>query len=229
MDRYFYDLSIVRRVADDYGIPFWTFIQAGSQWNDSQNYFDTEGYYPDEGEFDWNINTCLAFGSKGISYFPYIQPYYFAYAKSTDFDFERNGMIGAWGNKNRWYYYAQNISKHIQAIDEVLMNSVSKGVIASGEQAVKDTSMAEDVMLEGTSWRELATVEGDAVIGCFNYQGHTALYVVNYSQEYAQKVNLIFKNTVNITMIQNAESSRLKGRDMILDLAAGEGVLLVLE
>lgn len=231
IDRYFYDLAVARKVADDYNIPFWTFIQAGSQWNDSMGRFDSEGYYPSEGEFDWNINTCLAFGAKGLSYFPYIQPYYFAYAASTDFDFERNGMIGAWGNKNRWYYYAQEISKQIQLIDEVLMNSVSKGVLACGAKAAKDLDLTADqnVLLEGDSWRELKSVTGDALIGCFNYQGRTALYVVNYSMEYAQKIDLAFHNSYKVTVMQNGETRDLKGKGMTLDLLAGEGVLLVFE
>lgn len=225
--RYFYDLSMVRKVAQEYNIPFWTFIQAGSQWNDGMDYFNSTDYWPDEGEFDWNINTCLAFGAQGISYFPFIQPYYFAYAEDGAWDFERNGIIGAWGNKNRWYYYAVNMASHIQAIDEVLMNSVSKGVIASGEDASKQTELAKEAMIDGTSWRELKSVEGDALIGCFNYQGRTALYVVNFSQENAQVVNLHFQGTYNVTKIQNAESENLCGDGMVLDLAAGEGVLLV--
>ena len=231
INRYFYDLAVVRKVARDYKIPFWTFIQAGSQWNDAMEYFDSEGYYPDEGQFDWNINTCLAFGAQGISYFPYMQPYWFAYAKSTDFDFERNGMIGAWGNKNRWYYYAQDISTQIQAIDEVLMNSVNKGVLACGEDASKDMELITDydVVLEGTSWRELKDVKGDALIGCFNYQGRTALYVVNYSMEYAQKIDLAFQDTYDVTMIQAGKTSDLHGDGITLDLLAGEGVLLVFE
>ena len=231
MDRYFYDLSIVRMVAQENNIPFWTFIQAGSQWNDEGTYFDSDGYYPSEGEFDWNVNVVLAFGAQGINYFPLIQPYHFAYAESTPFDFERNGLIGVWGNKNRWYYYAQEMTKQIEAVDEILMNSVNKGVLACGEQANKDMSLAKNynVLLEGTSWRELKDVEGDAMIGCFNYQGKTALYVVNYSTEYAQKINLIFQDTYNMTVIQNAEIKELQGKNMTLDMLPGEGALIVFE
>lgn len=232
INRYFYDLAIVRMVAEEKEIPFWTFIQAGSQWNDSQGRFDSvTPYYPNEGQFDWNVNTCLAFGAKGINYFPMIQPYHFAYAESEAFDFERNGLIGAWGNKTQWYYYAQDINKHIGAIDEVLMNSVNKGVLACGKQATNDMGLAKDynVLLEGTSWRELKSVDGDALIGCFNYQGKTALYVVNYSTENAQKVNLTFQDTYNVTVIQNAETSDLQGSGMTLDMLPGEGVLLVFE
>lgn len=231
ISNYFRDLAVVRSVAERHEVPFWTFVQAGSQWNDNMEKFDSEGYYPNEGQFDWNVNTCLAFGAKGISYFPYIQPYYFAYAESTDFDFERNGMIGAWGNKNRWYYYAQDMSKQIQAIDGVLMNSVNKGVLVSGKQAQKDMAEVHDynVLLEGTSWRELKSIDGDALVGCFNYQGKTALYVVNYSTEYAQKLNLTFQNEYQFSVTQAGKKTEYKGESITLDMLAGEGVLLVFE
>ena len=231
VDRYFYDLAIVRKVSHENSIPFWTFIQCGSQWNDAQEQFDSDGYYPLEGQFDWNVNTSLAFGAKGFSYFMFIQPYYFAYAKSEPFDFERNGLIGAWGNKNRWWYYAQDISKQIRAVDEVLMNSVNKGVLACGEQVTKDMKLTEDydVLLEGTSWRELKSVDGDALVGCFNYQGKTALYVVNYDTEYAQKINLEFQDSYQVRVVQDGETRNVKGDGMTLDLLAGGAALLVFE
>lgn len=228
VEDYFYNMSVVREKADKYHIPFWTFIQAGSGWNDAEERFDTESYYPNEAQFDWNVNTCLAYGAKGIQYFPLIQPRHFAYAKSKEWDFERNGLIGAAGNKNRWYYYAQNINKQIAAVDEVLMNSVSKGVLLSGEQAVRDNKKSSCV-IEGTSWRELKKVTGNALIGCFNYQGKTALYVVNYDMEYAQEIQLDFQEECKVSVIQNAEKNYYSGNGIKLNMQAGEGSLIVFE
>lgn len=107
------------------------------------------------------------------------------------------------------------------------MNSVNKGVIASGEETKERLALATEAMLEGTSWRELTSVEGEAVIGCFNYQGNTALYVVNFYDSYAQKIALEFQGKCNFTKIQGAKSEKLSGSEIVLDLAAGEGVLLV--
>lgn len=229
---YFHDLAIIRKVAEENEIPFMTFIQAGSQWNDAREYFDSvTPYYPNEAQFDWNINTALAFGAKGINLFTLIQPDYFAYAESTRFDFERNGLIGAWGNKNQWYYYLQNISRQIRAIDEVLMNSTSKGILVYGNAAEKDLNLAKEygVLIEGNTFRELKSLEGEAIVGCFNYQGKTALYVVNYSMEQGQKLNLTFQDAYDFTRIQNAETEKLCGDGLTLDMAPGEGVLLVFE
>lgn len=231
MDRFFYDLSIVRKVAKEKNIPFWTFVQAGSQWNNSGGRFDSNGYYPSEGEFDWNVNICLAFGAKGINYFPLIQPYEFAYAQSTAFDFERNGLFGAWGNKNRWYYYAQDMSKQIRAVDEVLMYSESQGVLACCNQAVTDMNLAKNnnVLLEGKAWRELKNVQGEAMVGCFDYQGKTALYVVNYSTDSSQSIQLEFTDTYDVTVIQNAKTQKLQNSVMTLNMLPGEGALLIFE
>ena len=229
LDVYFNNMDLMRTKAKELQIPFWTFIQAGGQWNDAREYFDSKlPYYPNEAQFNWNVNTCLAFGAQGLTYFPLIQPEHFAYAESTEWDFNRNGIIGAAGNKNQWYYYAQNINKHIGAIDEVLMNSVNKGVIVNGKDAKKDTELVECV-IESGKFQELMSVSGDAMVGCFNYNGKTALYVVNYSMERSQKIDLQFNDTHKIEVIKNAKSSYVKAQNLQLDMAAGEGILLVVK
>ena len=108
------------------------------------------------------------------------------------------------------------------------MNSVNKGIILSGEQAIKDAELVTCVIESGT-FNQLKSVSGDAMVGCFNYNGKTALYVVNYSYENAQHIKLDFGGTQNVRMIQNAETSYVKGKSLTLDMAAGEGILLVLE
>lgn len=229
MEVYFYNMDLIRGTAEEREIPFWAYIQAGAQWNDSFDELPSKTpYWPNEFQFNWNVNTSLAFGAQGIQYFPLLQPYQFALAEDGKWDFERNGILGAMGNENQWYYYAQEINKHIAAIDEVLMNCVNKGVIVSGEQAKADMSLTTCEIKEGT-FNQLKSVSGDAMVGCFNYQGKTALYVVNYSMEYAQKITLGFDSTQNVRMIQNAEESYVKGKALTLDMAAGEGILLVLE
>lgn len=230
---HFFDLAIIRKTAKDNNIPFWAYIGAGSQWNEGSQSgkLTVTEYYPDEGQFDWHVNTCLAFGMQGMVFFPLIQPYHFANLGDNTFDFAINGVLSAMGSKNRWWYYIQDITKHITAIDEVLMNAVNKGVIVSGEQVKKDTALAKDydAIIDGTSWRELKDVSGDAIVGCFNYQGKTALYVVNYSTEYAQHIDLTFQKDCKVTVVQNAETKKMQGTGMTLDMLAGEGALLIFE
>lgn len=225
---YFENLAIIRKAAEREGIPFWPFIQAGSQWNDGQTRFDSNGYYPSQGEFYWNVGTVLAYGAKAIQYFPMIQPYAFAWAESTPLDAERNGFIGVFGNKTRWYYYAQDMNKQVAAVDEVLMNAVNKGVLAVGKQANEHLS-GNPYLLKGTSWRELEDVKGDAMIGCFNYNGKTALYVVNYDTQNAQKIELELVDKCNVTVVQDAKEQHLATNKLSLNLIAGNSALVVFE
>lgn len=223
---HFQNLESIRKQAEESKIAFWAFVQAGSQWNDAKEYFDSNGYFPSRGEFFWMTNTILAYGAKGIAYFPLLQPYWFAYAESEPFDFQRNGLIGAMGNRTRWFYYAKDMNEQIRAIDEILMNSVNKGVIASGSDANRGMNKNQ-YLIEDGSFRELKNVEGDALVGCFNYKGKTALYVVNYDIEYAQKINLDLAYECNVEIIQEAKTSRVCGDSIELELAAGDGALVV--
>lgn len=225
-DDWFYNVDVVRAAAEKNGKPFWLYVQAGGQWGLEAN--DSGPLYPSEGQFHWNVNMSLALGTKGIEYYTLIAPIFDSEAKSTPYDFQRQGLLGAWGNKTQWWYYAKDVNAQIAAVDHVLMNSSSKGVLVSGKNAQKDTKGCE-FLLEGTSWRELKSIEGDALVGCFNFQGKTALYVVNYDEEYAQKITLNLHDTYKLQMIQNAKEKRLETNQLILDLKAGEGALLVFE
>lgn len=228
MNDYFANLTMIREAAEANNVPFWTYVQAGSQWNDDMSRFDTDGYYPTQGAFYWNVGTQLAFGTKGIQYFPLIQPEYFAWAETDYYDFQRNGLIGAGGNKTRWYYYAQAMNAQIAVVDEVLMNSVNKGVIATCDLA-KGHLGDSQYLIKGETWRELKSVEGDTLIGCFNYNGKSALYVVNYDIEYAQNITLSLHDTYNVTVIQDAETSHVSTDSLKLTLSAGNSALILFQ
>ena len=238
---YFWNLDLIRTKAQTQEKPFWAFIQAGSQWNNEGNAMASEeSYYPSESQFDWNVNTSLAFGAQGIQYFPLVQTKNFATDNvNAEWDFERNGLISVWGGKTPWYYYAQEMNKQIAAIDEVLMNSVNKKVVVptSGNANSYTSGLTGSV---ATSYDKLKSVSGDAMVGYFNYQGKTALYVVN-NQMYdvgettaTQDITLTFdadykniKKTENTKTTYNVATS---GKSLTLaDMEPGEGILLIVE
>ena len=116
----------------------------------------------------------------------------------------------------RWYYYAQRANKQIQAIDHVLMKSANEGVIVHGEDATRvivTNGEERNTVLESKTFRQLKSVEGDdCVIGCFDYQGGTALYVVNYSRTEKADVKLRFDgNDYLYEVIQRAQSDKFIG------------------
>lgn len=226
--RYFRNLTQIREVAEAAGIPFWTYVQAGANFGGGIEPFDVENYFPSQGQFFWNVGTQLAFGTKGIQYFPLIQPVWYAWAESTPYDFERNGLIGADGRTTRWYAYAKAMNAQIAAADEVLMNAVNKGIIVTCDEAREHVGDSQYIM-EGTSWRELVGVDGKAMIGCFNYKGKTALYVVNYDVENPQTITLHLEGACNMTVVKDAEKSNTIGSHLTLDFSAGNSALVVFQ
>lgn len=227
---YFYNMSLVREKAQKYQLPFWATIQAGGQLSGitTEGVETDEDTLPTKGEFNWNVNTCLAFGVQGIDYYPLIQPIKSSYAPNGTYDYSRNGVIGADGSLHNWYYYAQEINTHIKSIDKVLMNSVNKGILVSGDNATQDTNLTNCVIESGT-FRELQSVTGEAIVGCFNYNGKTALYVVNHNMASNENITLNFDKEHHVKVVRSAKTSFIKGQNLQFDLAAGEGALVVIE
>ncbi len=227
-------LSVYRHYANENKVPFWRMLQAGGQWNDLMEWIDSVEPYPSEGELLYDVNLALAYGAKAIQYFPLIQPLHFAYQTGGTYDFEnRSGLIGADGNLTRWYYYAQRANRQVQAIDHVLMKSANEGIIVHGPAATKaivTDGEPGDAVISSGNYRELKSVRGDdCIVGCFDYQGGTALYVVNYSRTEKADVELVFdKNDYLYEVIQRAESVKTVGNGVSLRLDCGEGALIVL-
>lgn len=229
-------LSVYKKYADAYNVPFWRMLQAGGQWNDAGNWVESKPAYPSEGELLYDVNLALAYGAKAIQYFPLIQPQHFAYGpEENTYDYEnRNGLIGGDGNKTRWYYYAQRANAQVKAVDEYLMKSANVGVIVHGEQAkqafIEGAAVEKEEILTAGSFRQLKQVSGgDCIVGCFDYMGGTALYVVNYNREAKADVTLTFdRNDYRYQVIQRAKSFDVIGGEMTLTLDTGEGALIVL-
>ena len=215
-----------KSIAD--GKPYWTYLATGGQWLANTTEQTKKPYFPNEPQFNWYYNNHLAFGCQGFIYYGFVFELKSDTAVGTDWDHYEKGMIGEFGNKTQWYYYAEKANKHIAAIDDVLMNCVNKGVIASNDTVKKEMQFI-DCIIESGKFRELQSVEGDSIVGCFNYNGKTALYVTNFSMEYAQKITLNLNATQKMKVVQNAETSYVKGKTLTLDMAAGEGVLVVIE
>jgi len=86
-----------------------------------------------------------------------------------------------------------------------------------------------DVILPGSSFRELSSISGDdCFVGCFDYKGGTALYCVNYSRKNKANVDLNFDNTYRYQVVQRGVSADVVGNYVPLILDAGEAALIVL-
>lgn len=227
-------MADIRSRALDTNLPFWRMMQAGGQWNDAATWIPSVEPYQNEAELLLDVNVSLAYGAKAIQYFTLVQPLHFAMEEGYKYDYERNGLIGADGHLTRWYYYAQRANKQVQAIDEYLMLSSSEGLIVHGKDATKmiltDSQREDDgTYINSGKYKEMIGIEGDdCLVGCFNYKGGTALYVVN-TNRYAKANTLVkFDDTYRYTVIQRADEADVVGSSIPLTLDAGEGALIVL-
>lgn len=217
-------MATVRNVCEDMGVPFWTYIQCGADFG-----YGLKECIPDEDRFRWNVATCLAYGAKGIQYFTLSQwSGFYDAIKDNDPEAEtRVGMIGAKNNINQWYYYAKDANAHIAAVDSILMNATNMGVIFNGTSPVKQSTGREVITSE--KFRQLIAVEGSsALVGCFDYKGGTALYVVNNSVTKKGTIRLDFDNNYYYLVTQKTVTTEKTGRSLELSLDKGEGVLVVL-
>lgn len=136
--RYFLNLDIIREQANTSGIPFWAFAPVG-HWTDSGA--NTNGLIATD--IFWQINTSLAFGAKGIEYFTVVEPEIYASGDMGIYDSE--------GKQSQWYDDVQRANTLITAVDNILMKSTSKGIIATGGYAASNTtSVTIDTGIFGT-------------------------------------------------------------------------------
>lgn len=230
---YFTNLGMMREKSLKYGIPFWSYIQAGSNWNDTvadSGTWETDNTHPTKGELLWNVNTALAYGAKGIQYFPMIQPFFFAYGgiNGNIDDFERNGLIAADGSETKWYFYAQEANKWIRKIEYILMNASSQKVLAIGDNVQSDTRITGETSCGSL---KLITAPDGAVVGAFIYEGKQVYYVVNYDTEKSQMITLHFDETKDIcAFTQGIEKTLSTNNDEVsFTVEAGNAVLVMVE
>lgn len=245
LSSYLESLDTIRQVGLEQGKPFWSYVQAGSDYrqNAEGNDTATEGYYT-EADTLWIVNTSLAYGAKGIQYFPLLQPEYFGYdnTKEGGYDYDRNGLIGFNNEANRNYAMVQKANKQIAAIDDVLMNANSAGVIVTGT-AASDVNLASTVRghtfsgilnkNNNTYTAMLGNVSADtsAMVGVFDYQGYEAYYVVNYdrTEGASQNITLALNGNAKYRVIADAVTTSGEGNAIALTVPSGAGVLVVLE
>lgn len=237
--KYFQNLAVARDVAANNNIPFRTFVQVGDGYETDYYTANT----PSEGEFKWNVNTNLAFGSKGISYFTLLEHEVFAAKHGNG----KSGLIQADGSTTTlWYSYAVDSNKQIAAVDDVLMNATNKGLMSTvGKAKTYVTDVVRSVEMKKKSYSSSTYVKTDihnsyagatvtasdttegAVIGCFEYGSKHALYIVNYNTKSANNITVNFDSSKTATYTYNGTTASSTGTSLNVNLQAGEAVLVV--
>ena len=145
-------------------------------------------------------------------------------------DPERSGLIAADGLPNRYWFYARSANEQVAVVDEILLKCECQCLITTN-YAKEVTKEAEGFIAE-ESYKELKSVESGekgAVIGCFDYQGKTAFYVVNNNLYDRQVITLNFEKKCTYSMLAVGCDKKQTSNVCELDLAAGAAMLIVIE
>ncbi len=244
---YFRSLGKMRQESLDKNTPFWSFVQAGGDFgNDTQT---TNTSVPTEGETYWNVNTALAFGAKGIEWFPVIQPREFdgVTDPSVENSVDRNGVILSDGTASTFSKWVQKANTQIAAVDDVLMKATSTAIVASGGYAATQaagtvngdsnvqtitTTNVEEAHGKLTKV-ESSDTEYGALVGCFDYRDTEAFYIVNYdtTENESETISLTFDDDYRVRVVQDAQNACTVtvGKTLTFTIPSGEGVLVVLD
>ena len=226
---FFINLSVVCEYSKKSGVPFWAFAQCGHQWNFGYSKMETDTYLPTKYQFFWLVNTNLAFGAKGIQYFPIVQEYQCALYLDGGLDCDRSGILGADGEPTMWHGFARQSSKQIKAVGSILMQCELQGVLA-----LKDAKLYCEGLypvLDAENYKELVSVQcrkNGVFIGCFDYQGKTAFYVVNNDTKKCQNVKLNFDSVYHMKLISDVGEREEETSSCKITLGAGKAILVVL-
>jgi len=212
-ETYFDQLAIIRAKTLKADIPFWNFVLTTS--------FHSNVRIPVKSEIFYQATTALAFGSKGIQYFTFDTPVNSAVPEG---EFFQAALIDYDGRPTERYYFVQELNAHLKSVEKVLMGSVSQGLIAVG---TSPAVIPESCLIP--RFRSLKSVEGrHALVGCFDYNGKTALYVVNNTIENADDITLTFDTVQRLGVSVKTNHKILQADTLTLSLEAGEGALITI-
>lgn len=208
--RQFTQLSVIRKKAQENGIPFWVFVCAGFYQGKAENRMT-------RAQFNWQISTALTYGAKGIQYFNFWQPYEITGCV--------NGFVDHYGEKTYLWDYGVKANEHLCVVEEILMKSANKGVIQVGKSLAP---VPEEDKL--TSYGSLVSAAGGRyLIGCFDARGKDAFYITSNDLVENEDLTLAFDGKKKITTIVGKDVSVTESDSLTININPGEGILVLAE
>lgn len=216
---WFNELNYIAHKAKTNNIPWLGYAQAGG----GSAFINCR--ITNEYELCWDVNTMLAFGCKGISYYPLVYPPELI-RLSTEEQSNDHSLLNKYGNKTPMYYYAQKINKQINAMSYLLCNAAHENVIINGDDGL--CVLSDNYNTKVSSYRGLKSVTGDAsLVGCFDYNGSMAFLVVNNSlTNHRGEITLNFDENYGHIVTQRGIQAAIATKNLTLTLEAGECALV---
>jgi hypothetical protein len=206
--RYFYQLHISKKLADEKNLPLWNFVQVTA--------FNDEVRIMSDAEIWWCVTTSVAFGVTCLQYFTYFTPVDSAMEKF------KGAIIDENGNTTERYECVRKCNAHLNALGNRLIDARFDGVMACGEYS---DLIPKERILDG--YGNIEKVVGkDYLIGCFEKNGKKLYYAVNPSLSCESEITLTFDNLDEREVIDDDKLERKEIKTLTIKLLPGRAVLI---
>lgn len=198
-DEFFTNLEAVRKVGQEHKIPQMMIAQ-----------LTEHGTYRNLTlpEIRWQVNMCLAYGFKRISYFTYGLP-----ESDMDVWMWDNSVIGPNGEKYPHYYDVQTVNQEVYEIGTCLFDATVEAVFHM------DTDQESGIAFRG--YRAMKKLEGGkGVVGFFD-NGY--VYLVNY--DFVNEATYSMEAETELSVYEDGQF-RVVGNTHTLKIPAGGAALL---
>ena len=206
--RYFYQLHISKKLADERNLPLWNFVQVTA--------FNNEIRIMSDAEIWWCITTSVAFGVTCLQYFTYFTP-----VDSSTESF-KGAIIDENGNTTERYECVTECNKHLNSLGNRLIDARFDGVLADGEysELIPDERKLNN-------YDGIEKVEGkDYLIGCFEKEGKKLYYVVNPSLCNESEITITFEDSAVREIIDGEDVRKEEIKTVTKKLLSGRAILI---
>ena len=211
LEQYFLQLHLSQKYSAQANIPLVCFIQNGT--------WDTGTRVPNDDELRWQVNTALAYNTKGICYYTYWVPT----------PYNKRMCIHEYGYKTPNYYLVQQINKELKFQDEYILNAAFNGYIQVGKMPNNEVPVQADRLQTFGSLKEISG--GNMFIGCFDYHKDGKVYnmyiAVNNSISEKLKEKVTFSKSMAFTVIHRDSKKVIGGNEIELDLTPGDAYIII--
>ncbi len=232
--KFLQELEYAAKFSSQYKSAFWNFIQTG-KWIADEN--GDKCRLPSYSEMSYQINASLAFGAQGIECFLISTVGDSGSYSSDTLNGRAKFVFDLEGNTTELYEPLKKVFDNVKSVDDVLMKSVWKGVMETESLDVKMNAI--QTVSEGYAlkkFNQVSAITSDStysIAGCFNYGGHTALYVLNANTDKTLSENadvtIKFNQKVKGYGIFGGKRSTFTGNSFtIKSMAPGEAALIVI-
>ena len=213
LEQYFLQLHLSYKYSAKANLPLVCFIQNGL--------WDCSGRVPNDDELRWQVNTALAYNTKGICYYTYWVPS----------PYNKRMCIHEYGYKTSNYYLVQQINKELKYQSQYILNAAFNGYIQTGKMPNNEAPVQEDRLETFGNLEEVK--EGNLFIGCFDYYKNDKTYnmyiVVNNSISEKSEVTLNFKKSMTFTVVHRDKRQIYGGNHLHLQFTPGDAYIIIEE